>query len=482
MSSRFGLQASGCGPVPSSSTPRAPIRTPRDRGAEIELQALGEDLPRIRLDLEMLRERVAACLGQHGPDDILARAEPVVLGREERHVKVNAPFPDLARVSPGRRGGRPPTLLRPERLGQIRKSPEGSVAALDDLVQIGGLGERMKPRGDRHALGRLPGQRHGQGRAELHAADADARRAKPRERGRGILVFDGAVAAVEAELDVILQTGLRLPDVDAEPAREIPRPVPPERSLEERDGLIGGFEDAVGLRLDGHVNDAAGFPANLHQALGHRDEVERELPAIVGRRAAHPGLVGQRHRGDAAFDAVRQQAREDRREVERVGHARLGAPVRRVHVGLDRLAVKGSVRKPVDDGDIEPAGVEKAIETPRAARARAAPAPRARRAGARCRTARRARAALSAPARCGGAWPRWPPSPRRGGCSCSTSGEAADRRGGARASRRVSGWRRPVPALPGPGGTCPTGSGTGPGSRTRPGARAPRAAAAGASP
>ena len=44
-----------------------------------------------------------------------------------------------------------------------------------------------------------------QGRAQLHASDANACRLQPLQRRRRVLVLDREVAAVEAEPDVILQ-------------------------------------------------------------------------------------------------------------------------------------------------------------------------------------------------------------------------------------------------------------------------------------
>ena len=49
-------------------------------------------------------------------------------------------------------------------------------------------------------------------------------------------------------------------------------------------------------------------------------------------------------------------------QVQRVLHACVVAPVGRIDVGLDRSAVKGAVRKAVDDGDVETFAVEKRPE------------------------------------------------------------------------------------------------------------------------
>ena len=81
--------------------------------------------------------------------------------------------------------------------------PQTGLLLLDHLMEIGRVGERPQPASDRCRLLGVGRELHVQRRAELDAADANARGLQPRERRRRILVLDREVATVEAERDVL---------------------------------------------------------------------------------------------------------------------------------------------------------------------------------------------------------------------------------------------------------------------------------------
>ena len=244
-----------------------------------------------------------------------------------------------------------------------RDSDAARRPAFDDLVQVGRVGKRPQRSGHWPSPAAAPAAEHRpQRRAELHAADPDAR---PLERDRApmrIFELHREVTAVEAEADVFAQVPLGLRRADAQGRRQRRRADGQQPDARRTRSSRRCSRGAVGLRLDVEVDQRAAIAPQSDQRLGDARDVRRDRPPRLRVGAGHPGLVGQRRGRDAAVDALGQQPAQDLDQVERVADPRRIAPVRRVDVRLDRRAVKGAVRKAVDDRDVQPLAIEELAE------------------------------------------------------------------------------------------------------------------------
>src|SRR5687767_6368459 len=146
-----------------------------DRLEHVELQAGGQHVPRVRLDLQMPGRAGPQHVAEHVRHVTLCRPEQIVLAGEERDVEVDAPVPRLRR------------RLVLEGVGKIEKVSQRSIGALDHLVKIGRVGEGPQPLGEALRLARILRERDVERGAELHAADLDAGAANPRDRRARVL-------------------------------------------------------------------------------------------------------------------------------------------------------------------------------------------------------------------------------------------------------------------------------------------------------
>ena len=182
------------------------------------------------------------------------------------------------------------------------------------------------------------------------------------ERDIRVFEFNGEMTAIETDADVLADGVTRRGHADAQPGRQPVGAVLEQPSLEELDRLGGVFEQAVGFRFDVQMQQLAALTANAHERFGDPRDVRGDRRPILLAGAGHPGLVRQRRGGDAAVHVIRHEPPQDLDEVQGVLHPRVVAPVRGVDVRLDRRAVKGAVRKAVDDCDVETLAVEKRLE------------------------------------------------------------------------------------------------------------------------
>ena len=175
-------------------------------------------------------------------------------------------------------------------------------------------------------------------------------------------VLDREMAAVEADLDMFEKPLAGLVFSDPQRGSEERRAGRQQSLREERQRFVGVFQRAIGFGLDVEVDRSSIGLLDTDQGLGDADDVSRDR---IPRRPivdCHPRLVRERSRRDAAFSTVRQQAAQNLDQILGVTNARSIAPVRRVHLGLDDGAVKGTVRESVDERHVQPVLVEKAAE------------------------------------------------------------------------------------------------------------------------
>ena len=99
---------------------------------------------------------------------------------------------------------------RAEGVVQIWKVRERAIPAVDDLVQVGRVGEGPQPLDDPLAVVCSRRNSDVDRGAQLDTSDANPAAMEAIERSGGVLVLDREVAAVEADLDVIEQRALRL--------------------------------------------------------------------------------------------------------------------------------------------------------------------------------------------------------------------------------------------------------------------------------
>ena len=125
----------------------------------------GQHVPGIRLDLEMRTDRVAAQEVNQRDQMVLRRVEASHRIQKDWHVEVDPPFTRLA--TPRRRLR---TGHRRQGVRQIGVVGQPARRSLDDLVQVGGLGERSKLV-DRSTV--PDAKRQSQRRADLHLEDSD---------------------------------------------------------------------------------------------------------------------------------------------------------------------------------------------------------------------------------------------------------------------------------------------------------------------
>ena len=172
--------------------------------------------------------------------------------------------------------------------GKIGIAGEGAVAVtLDDLMQVGRIGERGQRPRRLFSRGRVVREEHFQRRADLDLADADAQiREAVKERGR-VLVADGDVAGVEADPQVLQQAALRLrlrnPKLCGQPRRSDRQ----EPRLVEVGQLAEGPQQAVRLRLDVEMNRDAPLLPQADQRGGNLNQVvDQEVPGrlVIRRR------------------------------------------------------------------------------------------------------------------------------------------------------------------------------------------------------
>jgi hypothetical protein len=263
-------------------------------------------------------------------------------------MEMDAPFTGATRAG---------MRTRQQRDIQIAEARQRGVAPLHHLVQVRGFSEGRQMR--RNGLVRRTARKiYDKRGAELESPDADARGAKAIERLYRIFELDGAMAAVEAHTNVISETGVRVGFRQTGSRSKKARAGRPELPRKEINCLEAGLERAVRFRFDVEVNPPACLVLDAYKPLDDTNEIRRHHLPIAGAGCRQPCLVGQRRRRDSAVDVVRHQRFKNGDEIERVGDAGIRTPVGGVHVGLHRLAVKGPVRKAVDEGDIQTFSIE----------------------------------------------------------------------------------------------------------------------------
>src|SRR4029078_5446527 len=130
-------------------------------------------------------------------------------------------------------------------------------APFDDLVQVSRIGKAAKAFHDPGALGLVAWKHDFDGRAELHAADLDLRRSHPLEGGDRLLVFDGEMAAVNADSDMLAKVFPGGLDRAPQRCRQQRTSILHECAVEEAEELVARFDQAIRFRLDVEMNQCA---------------------------------------------------------------------------------------------------------------------------------------------------------------------------------------------------------------------------------
>ena len=129
----------------------------------------------------------------------------------------------------------------------------------------------------------------------------------------------------------------------------------PELALEERQRIVGRFEEAGGLRFERESDGLAGFTLDPHelgsdQSDGVRDRARR---SGLGARGEATG-----HGADASGRAFGEKRAEHASERERVRDSVVLEPIGAIDALLHARAVERAVRKAVQRENVEAGGVE----------------------------------------------------------------------------------------------------------------------------
>ena len=230
-------------------------------------------------------------------------------------------------------------------------------------MQVGGLDKRPQPRGDIRGRRGIRGSRHSQGRAELHAADAYAGRFESdRARHRGLRIPRRNDS--NRNRRGCARGRRRAPRSALMPSRAASQSAPCWNSQRSKNSIVSVVFSSR-QSGSGSMSRCSNWP--LSRRMRTSVSATRAMLVVIvaqscSRASGHPGLVRERRGGDAAIDVIRHEPPQNLDQVQRVLHPRVVAPVRRVDVRLYRRAVKGAVRKAVDDGDVETFAVEKRSE------------------------------------------------------------------------------------------------------------------------
>src|SRR5262245_1673577 len=148
---------------------------------------------------------------------------------------------------------------------EVREVLEPVPVVADDLMKIRRVGEWPEPLHDGCAVSRTRRHVDVKRRAQLDASDADSRLCDRSQRSFRILVFNGEMTAVEADPDVLGQQATGFVRVDVEHRTELDGAVGEQATVEERQGLIGCFNHAIGLWLDIEMDEDAAAVAKAHE-------------------------------------------------------------------------------------------------------------------------------------------------------------------------------------------------------------------------
>ena len=293
-----------------------------DDGAALHFR--GHDFPRVGFHFEMRAEgRVLAEQFEDAEKMIGGVVEQRGGRAVQRDVKMNAPF----LVVRGR-----------VREGDIEVAVTGErgAGARDDLVEINVVGEGREGAAD---FGRGADFERG---AEMEFADANAVALQAEDGFAGMLVFDGEMAGVVVHANVV-QQALVAGALGGE-------------AVEERDGFLGGLEEAERLGFKTEMQGATGAFGEARDVVEAMPEVAADFGVLF--LAVDEFLERAGQRADAALDARGDELGEEVEEEIRVVEAFARGPVRRVNLLLHAAAVEASEGKTIDRENVAALGVE----------------------------------------------------------------------------------------------------------------------------
>ncbi len=211
-----------------------------------------------------------------------------------------------------------------DRVREAEEPRELSISRLGGLAEVDGVGEGLQRR---HRLGGDLGDPQGGSRLQLE--DRDSCAVEQMQRLRDVLELHGLVADVEDDAEVPADRPGHLAGRQPRQVGQARRPCRGVHVLVEvADRLLGGLQEAVGLRLQGQLDAASGASFKVDEVGDDAQQVLREEVDVLTRR----DLRAERQRGslDRRVHRVRRDLRQDVRHLAGVCHAVVGRPVRLV--------------------------------------------------------------------------------------------------------------------------------------------------------